>query len=225
MHRHSMGIAGTLLSLTLSTFSANALTIIDNPGFEAGLDGYQATGTISTVSEPFQWLANEYTATEGQIFARLEASGANTTKFGGSQNSGAILSTHIVLEPGEILRFDWAFIGAGENPAGNFALLRTNEDIRLLDGSTLGEIAATPWQTFSWSPAKGYNGKVEFVISGQRDNPPLLLLDNLRIASAPTPEGATSEGAPAVGIDEPDILILSGLGLLALLAVARRRSS
>jgi hypothetical protein len=209
-HRFAKGIiAMKKISIYLSTalsvaFSMHSAALpLSNLSFEDGLTGYITVGSISTVTAATAHNGNLYTATDGNYFARLIASGGNTGLVNGTD--GAYLRINGSLKAGERVSFDWAFLGFDAAPSNDFAMVIAGTQHLLSDIQTVGDYGDSGWQTFHWTaPTNILSGSLYIGVANHldRNNDSVLLVDNIVFSLHSVPE--------------PMTLSLLGLGLIAL---------
>ncbi len=140
-----------------------------NLGFESGLSGYSAAGSVSTTAGPVAG----YSPTEGANMAHMVSNNVDTSGFvnanGDPGTNGSLLTFWIDVDPGQVLSFDWNFINhEATDPGGDpstfwdFAFI----DIRGAGVSTfhqydvLAQVTPVPLPAAVWLFGSGLLGLV-----------------------------------------------------------------
>jgi len=173
-----------LMATMLFAANANA-ALFYNGSFETGnLAGWNdnaTTGSSAVVTSSTAYDGTVYAATEGDYFAELTADSSITQLISWSA--------------GEIMTFDWAFLGFDYEPYLDASFFSVFDGANQLIGGTLssisitGDYGDTGWNTASYEFVNAGSGSINFGVSNLGDNilDSKLLIDNLTPSAVPIP--------------------------------------
>lgn len=192
-----------------------ALFIVPNGGFEnANFSNWAVggdSGKAQIVKESTAYNGTQYLPTEGDYFAELNA------------NASIRNMELITWNPGDVLKFDWAFLAMDKqqyNDFGRFNIRDSNNNLLYTNtlssvGST-GSYKDTGWNHFSYEFTETGSGYFYWmainVVNNQNDS--VLLVDFVH--DPPLPDYSNP-------VPEPSSMLLLGTGLIYLTAGVRKK--
>jgi len=193
-----------LASILFCGFCTATQAGLMNGSFEEGLSSWSsAGGLVTTRVLESSFTGNSYHPTDGAQFAVLTA-GAPVT----------LLKTVFQAEPGDTIRFDWAFLAFDYLPYNDYGAWVLGA---VIDGFTyeaailanildVGDFGETGWMSTAFTLPASHAGPVQIGFTATNVQDGLLhsklLVDNVHVTAAAVPE--------------PGVLGLFGLGFIGL---------
>jgi hypothetical protein len=187
-------IAAVLALLPLSQAAYSAT--VANGNFSSGMASWTAQGNVNVNA--------------GYAVLTSAGSGVSTGSFGGT--NGSILSQAINASAGDVISFNYNFVGGDYLPYNDFSLVVGDATNLLADIVGVGAYGTTGWRTFTFTALSNFTNLM-FLVSNSGDTgyDSSLWVDNVTVSGSPS------------NVPVPAAVWLFGSGIAGLMGMRRKK--